>query len=207
MLGKQNWTVGNDNLRCHEEKGQERDGYRTELKLSGCTQGFAFDNGGGMVLANYGEFTCDDGQCVNMTYRCDQLPQCKDKSDEKGCDLLTLPEGYNKIVPPFSMNKSSIVPVSVNVSLRLLTVIDIDENDNTIDLQFEIILTWRDYRISFSNLKDQSFLNALTDKNIQSLWLPLVVYDNTNQKETTRLSWSAEWSTFVVVSKEGSFTR
>ena len=142
-----------------------------------------------------------------MTNRCDQLPQCKDKSDEKGCDLLTLPEGYNKIVPPFSVPKSAIVPVSVNVSLRLLTVIDIDENDNTIDLQFEIILTWRDYRISFSNLKDQTFLNALTEENIESIWLPLVVYDNTDQKETTRLRWTAEWSTSVVVSKEGNFTR
>ena len=105
------------------------------------------------------------------------------------------------------MNKSVIVPVSVNVSLKLLTVIDIDENDNTIDLQFEIILTWRDYRISFSNLKYQSFLNALTEENIESIWLPLVVYDNTDQKETTRLRWTAEWSTSVVVSKEGNFTR
>ena len=161
-----------------------------------------------MNLTDDGEFTCDDGQCINMKYRCDQLPHCKDKSDEEGCNLLTLTKGYNKIVPPFERNASgAIIPVSVNVSITLLKVLDIDEDKNTIDLQFEILLFWKDYRISYSNLKTEYFLNALTKENIESIWLPLVVYENTDQKETTRLGWTTEWSTCVTVSKEGSFTR
>ena len=122
--------------------------------------------------------------------------------------MLTLIEGYNKIVPPFDRNTAgTIIPVSVGVSLRLLTLMNIDENQNTIDLQFEIILNWQDYRISYSNLKNESFLNALTNENIESIWLPLVVYENTNQKETTRLGSTTEWSTSVIVSREGEFTR
>ena len=84
---------------------------------------------------------------------------------------------------------------------------DINEVENTINFQFEIILEWRDYRISYSNLKNQAFLNTLTQENIESIWLPLVVYDNTDQKETTRLGWTTEWSTSVVVSREGNFER
>ena len=161
-----------------------------------------------MLLTEDGQFTCDDGQCVSMKYRCDQLPHCKDKSDEKRCNLLTLIEGYNKIVPPFGRKSSgTIIPISVNVSLRLLTVLDIDENENTIDLQFEIILQWKDYRISYSNLKKETFLNALTLENIESIWLPLVIYDNTNQKKSTQLSWSNEWRTSVIVARDGNFTR
>ena len=95
----------------------------------------------------------------------------------------------------------------MNVSLRLLTVLDIDENENTIDLQFEIILQWKDYRISYSNLKKETFLNALTLENIESIWLPLVIYDNTNQKKSTQLSWSNEWRTSVIVARDGNFTR
>ena len=122
--------------------------------------------------------------------------------------MLTLIEGYNKIVPPFDMKTSgTIIPVSVGVSLRLLALMNIDENQNTIDLQFEIILNWKDSRISYSNLKNEVFLNALTNENIESIWLPLVVYENTNQKETTRLGWTAEWSTSVTVSRDGNFTR
>ena len=59
-LGKHNWTVTGDE-NCND--GAE---YVTELKMSGCQ-----DN----------EFTCNDGQCVNMTERCNQLPKCRDESD------------------------------------------------------------------------------------------------------------------------------
>ena len=122
--------------------------------------------------------------------------------------MLTLTEGYNKIVPPFSRTKSeTIIPVSVDVSLRLLTVMSIDEDENTIDLQFEIILDWRDYRISYSNLKTEFFLNSLTEAETKSIWLPLVIYENTNQKESTQLSWNKKWRTSVIVAREGNFTR
>ena len=208
VLGKQKWTIRNDNQRCQEEEDQGLQEYKTELKLSGCNQGFTFDYGGNMIILEDGEFTCNDGQCVIMQYRCDQLPHCNDKSDEKECSLLKLTEGYNKIVPPFSRNKSrSIIPVSVHVSLRLLTVMNLNEDENTIDFQFEIILEWRDYRISYSNLKTESFLNALTTNDIESIWLPLLIYTNTDQKKSTQLSWNNEYRTSVIVAREGNFTR
>ena len=107
---------------------------------------------------------------------------------------MNLVKGYNKNIPPFSRKRFSeeIVSVEVNVSLRLLKIVDIDEVDHTIDLQFEIILEWKDHRITFNNLKERAYLNALTEEDTKSIWLPLVVYDNTNQKETTRLGWTAE---------------
>ena len=59
------------------------------LKLTGCW---------------YGQFTCDDGQCVTMEKRCDQVPDCRDESDERGCKLVVLKEGYNRRVPPITVN-------------------------------------------------------------------------------------------------------
>ena len=53
---------------------------------------------------------------------------------------------------------------SINVSMRLLKMMGIDERENSIDLQFKIILEWRDPRITFNNLKKDSFFNALTQK-------------------------------------------
>ena len=84
---------------------------------------------------------------------------------------------------------------------------DIDEVDHTIDFQFEIILEWNDRHLSFNNLKEEEYLNSLTDDEIQSIWLPLLVYDNTDQKETTRLGVAWEWSTSVTVAREGDFQR
>ena len=52
-------------------------------------------------------------------------------------------------------------------------------------------------------------LNTLTRNDIEMLWLPLIVYTNTDQKKTTRLGeyGNGEWETGVSVKKEGRFTR
>ena len=34
------------------------------------------------------EFTCSDGQCVRMDQRCNQLPNCRDKAEEKNYNIL-----------------------------------------------------------------------------------------------------------------------
>ena len=68
MLGKHVWTIANDSEKCN--KGES---YTAVLKLTGC---------------KVGEFTCDDGQCVKMKERCDQVPDCRDESDEVGCRVI-----------------------------------------------------------------------------------------------------------------------
>ena len=54
------------------------------------------------------EFTCDDGQCIDINSRCNQLLYCRDESDEKDCNLLDLKSGYNIEVPPFETVKFSV---------------------------------------------------------------------------------------------------
>ena len=80
MLGKYNWTIEGDSMKCY--KGQA---YTKELKLTGCKEG---------------EFTCNDGQCIKMEERCNQVPDCRDKSEENGCQLIVFENNYNKNVPP-----------------------------------------------------------------------------------------------------------
>ena len=187
--------------------------YTTELKLTSCEQGLDFFPGMQFVNGKDGEFTCNNGQCVSMTKRCNQLPDCDDYSDEEGCRLFSLTKGYNKVVSPFNISylDETIVkvPVPIDVSLNLLKMVDIDERDNSIDLQFKIILEWRDPRITYNNLKEDIFFNALTEDEINMVWLPVLIYVNTDQKETTRLGeyGNGEWSTRVEVSRDGEFKR
>ena len=61
---------------------------------------------------------------------------------------------------------------------------------------------WKEKRATFQNLKEQDSLNTLSQKDIGILWLPHVIYENTDQKETTRLGSNWEWETKVVVRKE-----
>ena len=194
-LGKHKWRIQNDSYECSNGSP-----YVIELKLTGCGEG---------------KFTCNDGQCVTMEQRCDQLANCRDKSDERRCELVKSEEGYNRKVPPITSVSSTwrseaddrVVPVPVNISITLMKVVEIEETDHSIHLQFQISLQWRENRVKYLNLKKDTSLNALTDGEIKELWLPLILYDNTDQKEVTRLGVEWEWMTFVTVTREGDFTR
>ena len=74
---------------CFEECNKGKP-YNITLKMSGCAED---------------EFTCGDGQCIDIKYRCDQVIDCRDKTDELDCSLLVLQDGYNQAIPPFSMVK------------------------------------------------------------------------------------------------------
>ena len=188
-LGRHNWTIRGDKG-CNEDLNS--DSYTTELKMSGCKED---------------QFTCNDGQCVSMDQRCDQLPHCRDKSDERGCDILVLEQGYNKNIPPITSDNGLKKPVDVNTSIDIFKLVDINEEDYSIEIQFQITLEWKENRATYQNLKTNDSLNALTQKDIEELWLPEVIYENTDQKDTTRLGVAWEWKTNVVVCREGNFTR
>ena len=138
------------------------------------------------------------------------MPDCKDASDELKCFILKLKEGYNKRVPPVGTTGREVKtlnPVPVNVSLTLYKVVAIEEEDHSIELQFQIHLEWKENRATYHNLKYKTYLNALSLGEINTLWLPLVIYTNTDQQETTRLGVEWEWSTNVNVNREGNFSR
>ena len=172
------------------------------------------------------EFTCNDGQCIPMTKRCDQLPDCRenpttnlqvgriiivsfsprDGSDEQECRLLVLTSGYNMKIPPITTDdQRNIVPVQVRISIILMKIVQIKEVDHKIEFQFGIVLEWPEIRALFHNLKFKSSLNALTDEEISQLWLPYVIYDNTDMKEVVQLEEGTK--TTVTVTRQGDFTR
>ena len=191
ILGRHTWSIEGDSVKC--SNGEP---YSRQLKMSGCK--------------TTGEFTCDDGQCITMEQRCDQVSNCKDQSDEVGCKLLVLNKNYRKKVPPFTTSPTNytIIPVNLKVSIDLLNVVKIEETNNKIDLQFQITLEWRENaRMVYHNLKHDTSLNTLSDEDISKLWLPQVIYDNTDQKDTTRLGMGWEWNTHVNVIREGEFIR
>ena len=106
---------------------------------------------------------------------CNQHPDCRDRSDEKNCKVLVLGEGYNKNVPPVPVDGRDNGKVSVSVFIDILKLVDIDKEDYSIDIQFSIFLKWVEDRATYQNLKTRWSLNALTQEDIQLLWLPKVI--------------------------------
>ena len=83
----------------------------------------------------------------------------------------------------------------------------IKEEDHSIELQFQIIPEWKETRAVYHNLKPEIYLNVLSFEEINRLWLPFLVYTNTDQQKTTRFVDDWEWSTYVSGKREGNFTR
>lgn len=120
-----------------------------------------------------------------MDKRCDQIVDCTDRSDENDCALLVFEESYNKKVPPFTLDKTnnSLSPVMVKVSTSLRNVLDIAEFSHTIDLKFGITLEWFENRVVYHNLKASVALNVLSDTEVGMLWIPYIIFRNTDNDE------------------------
>ena len=101
--------------------------------------------------------------------RCNQLPDCRDESDEKNCNIIFLKEGYNRNVPPIRVKHGKKDAVNVSVSMDVLKIVDVDEENFSIDIQFAIALEWVENRATYLNLKTDTSLNALTEKEIPML--------------------------------------
>ena len=100
-----------------------------------------------------------------------------------------------------------MIPTTIKVSIVLFKIVEIDEANHAVDFQYEIVMRWRENRVTYQNLKEDTSLNALSEVDMRKLWLPLVIYANTDQKLSTRLGMEWEWNTIVTVTREGGFAR
>ena len=240
VLGSHEWMVENDKRECNNrvessKKVMKMDGckenayvctngqcikecsnivesYRTVFKLTGCREG---------------EFTCSDGQCIRMEERCDQIRNCRDKSDENNCKLIVFEENYNEKVPPFTITEESniLIPAKIRVSTQLKNVLAISEFSHTIDLKIGMTMKWYENRVLYHNLKNEEALNVLTDSEVLKLtscqdneinfqismmWIPYIIFQNTDDDEAVKVDAQTEDGTMrtkVSVKRESNFTR
>ena len=142
-----------------------------------------------------------------MEQRCDQIIHCRDNSDEKNCYLLVFKEkeSYNKKVPPFTISPEdkSVSPVLVKVSTSLMNVLAISEFSHTIDLKLGITLEWYENRVLYHNLKMKEALNTISDMEAASIWIPYIIFKNTDNDEAI----TTDIKTSISITRGGQFTR
>ena len=51
-----------------------------------------------------------------------------------------------------------------------------------------------DYRIKYLNLKKTRSQNALSLEDVHRLWIPFLVFDNTEKNEATKVKWNIRLS-------------
>ena len=62
-------------------------------------------------------------------------------------------------------------------------------------------MEWYDYRLIFHNLKKEQSENLLTEEEMEQLWIPFVVFSNTENNDVT----GGDTTTELTVTREGNF--
>ncbi|MPC26187.1 Glutamate-gated chloride channel [Portunus trituberculatus] len=159
-MGRRWWQL--EQPVCKQKEGNRR------LLLSPCQEG---------------HFTCNDATCIPLPHRCDLKYDCGDNSDEEECELVSFPDGYQKHLPPRSVDSEeaalSIVLTVIVESLAVKTI------DSVMEVSYQLMLTWRDNRLLYQDLKVDSTLNVLPVVTVKRLWTPQVEFINTIKSEHT----------------------
>ena len=95
-------------------------------------------------------------------------------------------------------------PVKVDVSTSLKNVIDISEVNQIIELKFDILMEWYEYRVNYHNLKTDEAFNTLSDEELRSLWIPYIIFENTDNNEAIEID---GMRSTVFISRESGFQR
>ena len=176
-LGSKTWIIEND--RCGEKRMQKL------LKITTCTDGL---------------FTCSDGRCVDIYKRCNSINDCKDWSDEKNCRLVIFPESYFKTFAPFSFENNEMSKAAVETSIDILDIVEVSEDRKSVELKFILYMQWKDLRLTFSNLQNDSLANRLTLAQMNQLWFPIITFTNTNNNEKAVM----DYETRMTIIKKGN---
>lgn len=133
----------------------------------------------------HGHFTCDDATCVPIHHRCDLKYDCRDNSDEYDCQLIAFPQDYQRHLPPrLSGDEELSLPIILNVTMETIAVKTLDM---TMEIAYEVAMTWIDNRLEYLNLKVNDSLNKLHNKTVKKLWIPQVNFINTDNIHHTRI--------------------
>ena len=140
-----------------------------------------------MTVCSLQEFTClSDGACIPMEKRCDQFPNCNDFSDEDDCSLVVQPGNYVPDYAPFTVNEEGVLlKVRVFIAIDLIKILDINEVGQIFGNQFSLYMTWYDFRLKLHNMKTNINMNTLTNTEKEAIWVPSLVFSNTEQKANT----------------------
>lgn len=130
-------------------------------------------------------FSCNDATCIPIHYRCDLKYDCRDNSDEWDCNLIAFTQDYQRHLPPrLSGDEELSLPIILNVTIETIAVQTLDM---TMEMAYEIAMTWLDNRLNYLNLKANDSLNKLHISTVRKLWIPQINFINTDNIHHTHI--------------------
>ena len=94
--------------------------------------------------------------------------------------LLILPLYNLAMAPPPLLGNTK---VEVELSVVLQAVLNLDEIGGIMYIKYVLLATWRDPGLTFHNLKRDGNRNLLSEMEWSRIWVPRVIFDNTEAAE------------------------
>ena len=150
------------------------------------------------------QFTCNDGTCVSLEYRCNQKPDCVDKSDEISCTIMLMDESnYDKQHTPQNTTNSKHA-LNVFASLGVLMLGEFSEIDLSYKIKFLFEVQWFDQRLSFQNLGNDTYRNIIGTDEKKQIWTPPLSFNNSDKTTSLTIDRSVdEPSVNIYVKRSG----
>ena len=111
-----------------------------------------------------GYYCCHDGTCFTSDFVCDGARHCDSGEDELNCQLIQLPNTYDKMVPPSTLS----------IDFNIEKILGINDHDSTFDVYFSIKITWFDKKVKFNYLKTNNHVNNVPNAARNEIWIPTV---------------------------------
>ena len=77
--------------------------------------------------------------------------------------------------------KKAIVTIHVDI----VNILSILEDSEVFNVQFKLTKIWQDRRLTYLNLKNESFKNIVSKKEGNAIWYPVVLFTNTANTDQT----------------------
>ena len=78
-------------------------------------------------------------------------------------------------------NEKAIIIINVDIS----KIIGILEDSEIFSVQFNLTIIWKDPRLTYLNLKKESFKNIVSKTEGDAIWNPVVIFQNTHHTDQT----------------------
>ena len=87
-------------------------------------------------------------------------------------------------LPAQSRNQGKTI---ITLDLEIWAVQSISEVKELFSAKFQLTMSWRDPRLVFRNLKEDTSMNIVGPRQASEIWYPIVVFINTRKMDLSKV--------------------